>query len=55
MPKCDFSKVALHFGMGVSCKFAAYLQNTFCQEHLWRAVSVLVMFSCFVVIFRVLS
>ena len=31
MPKYDFKKVALLnllFGMGVSCKFAAYFQNT---------------------------
>ena len=34
MPKCDFNKVALF-----SCKFAAYLQNTFSKEHLWIAAS----------------
>ena len=33
MPKCDFNKVAF------SCKFAAYFQNTFFQEHLWVAAS----------------
>ena len=31
MPKCNFNNVAL--------QFAAYFQNTFSQEHLWRAVS----------------
>ena len=25
--------------MGASCKFAAYFQNTFSQEHLWVAAS----------------
>ena len=45
MPKCDFSKVALQLywnrtSTGVfSCKFAAYFQNTFSQEHLWVAAS----------------
>ena len=34
MPKCDFTKVPKF-----SCKFAAYLQNTFSSEHLWRAAS----------------
>ena len=35
MSKCDFNKVAKatllksHFGMSVSCEFAAYFQNTF--------------------------
>ena len=35
LPKCDFNKVAKqlflksHFGLGVPCKFAAYLKNTF--------------------------
>ena len=43
MPKCDFNKVAKqlywnHTSAWVfSCKFAAYFQNTFSQEHLWRA------------------
>ena len=43
MPKCDFNKVALqlywnHISAWVfSCKFAAYFQNTFLQQHLWRA------------------
>ena len=23
----------------ISCKFAAFLQNTFCEQHLWRADS----------------
>ena len=40
MPKCDFNKVGLqlygnHTSAWVfSCKFAAYFQNTFYQEHL---------------------
>ena len=34
MPKCDFNKVAL-----LSCKFAAYFQNTFSKEQLWTAAS----------------
>ena len=34
VPKCDFNKVAL-----LSCKFAAYFQNTFSKEHLWTAAS----------------
>ena len=40
-PKCDFNKVALlksHLSAWVfSCKFAAYFQNTFLYEHIWRA------------------
>ena len=42
-PKCDFNKVTLqlywnHTSAWVfSCKFAAYFQNTFSQEHLWKA------------------
>ena len=32
--KCDFNKVAL-----LSCKFAAYFQNTFSKEQLWTAAS----------------
>ena len=46
MPKCDFNKVALqlywnHTSAWVfSCKFAAYFQNNFSQEHLWVAASV---------------
>ena len=45
MPKCDFSKVAkqlhwIHASACVfSCKFTAYFQNTFSQEHLWTADS----------------
>ena len=45
MPKCDFNKVAKqlcwnHTSACVfSCKFAAYFQNTFSQEHLWMAAS----------------
>ena len=40
MPKCDFNKVAQHLYWNhrvFSCKFAAYFQNTFSWEHLWRA------------------
>ena len=38
MPKCDFNKIANHTSAGVfSCKFAAYFQNTFSNEHLWMA------------------
>ena len=42
MPKCDFNKVARQLSRNrtsalvLSCKFAAYFQNTFLQEHLWR-------------------
>ena len=45
MPKCNFNKVAKqlywnHTSAWVfSCKFAAYFQNTFSQEHLWTADS----------------
>ena len=43
-PKCDFDKFAKklywkHTSAWVFCKFAAYYQNTFSQEHLWRAAS----------------
>ena len=43
--KCDFNKVALQLSWNrtsawmFSCKFAAYFQNTFFSEHLWRAAS----------------
>ena len=43
--KCDFNKVAkqlywYHTSAWVfSCKFVAYFQNTFSQEHLWVAAS----------------
>ena len=46
MPKCDFNKVALQLYWNrnsawvFSCKFAAYFQNTFSEEHLWTAASV---------------
>ena len=46
MPKCDFNKVAkeLYWNLtstwAFSCKYAAYFQNTFSSEHLWRAASV---------------
>ena len=45
MPKCNFSKVAkqLYWNRtatwAFSCKSTAYFQNTFSQEHLWRAAS----------------
>ena len=44
-PKCDFNKVEKQFywnrtlALVFSCKFAAYFQNTFSYEHLWRADS----------------
>ena len=44
VPRCCF-KVALPFYWNhflawmFSCKFAAYFQNTFSSEHLWRATS----------------
>ena len=34
MMKCKFNKVVL-----LSCKFAAYFQNTFSKELLWTAAS----------------
>ena len=43
MQKCDFNKVALQLYRNhtlawvVACKFAAYFQNIFSQEYLWRA------------------
>ena len=37
MPKSDLKKVVKHTSTWVlSCKFAAYFQNTFSKEHLWR-------------------
>ena len=45
MPKCDLNKVAKQLYWNrtsawvFSCKFAAYFQNTFLFEHLWRAAS----------------
>ena len=45
MPNCDFNKVALqlywnHMSAWVfSCKFAAYFQNTFSWEFIWRTAS----------------
>ena len=47
MPKCDFNKVAKQLCWNCtsawvfSYKFAAYFQNTFSQEHLWLAASVI--------------
>ena len=51
MPKCNFNKVAklqsnfIEIMRWYGCspvKFGAYFQNTFSQEHLWRAASVIV-------------
>ena len=45
MPKCDFNKVALQLYWNCtlawvfSCKFAAYFQTIFSEEHLWVAAS----------------
>ena len=45
MPKCDFIEVALQLYLNhtsawiFSCRFAAYLQNIFFQEHIWVAAS----------------
>ena len=45
MPKCDFNKFAKKFYWNptsacvFSCKFAAYFQNTFSEEHLLLAAS----------------
>ena len=45
MPKCDFNKIALQLYWNhasawvLSCKFVAYFQNTFSQEHVWTAAS----------------
>ena len=45
MPRWDFNKVAKQLYWNrtsawvFSCKFAAYFQNIFSQEHLWRAAS----------------
>ena len=46
MKKWDFNKVAKQLYWNCtsawvfSCKFAAYSQNTFSSEHLWRAASI---------------
>ena len=51
MPKCDFNKVALQLywnhtsAWAFSCKFTAYFQNIFSEEHLWRTCSVRIKFS----------
>ena len=53
MPQCDFNEVAKQLANRTSawvfCKFAAYIQNIFSQEHLWMAASE----SCYV--FKFLS
>ena len=36
---CFATLLKSHFDMGVSCKFAAYFQNTFSWEYLWKAAS----------------
>ena len=36
---CYATLLKSHFCMGDSSKFAAFLQNTFSEEHLWRAAS----------------
>ena len=47
MAKCNFNKVAKQLygnrtsAWVFSCKFAVYFQNTFTQEHLWMASSVI--------------
>ena len=47
MPKSDFNKVTKHFYWNYtsawvfSCKFTAYFQNNFSQQHFWRAASAL--------------
>ena len=38
MPKCDFNQETLTWVF--SYKFAAYFQNSFLQEHLWKAAFV---------------
>ena len=44
-PKCDLNKVTKQVywnhtsALVLSCKFAAYFQNNFLQEHPWRAAS----------------
>ena len=46
MPKCDVNKVSKQLYWNrtsawvFSCKFAAYFQNTFSQEHLWMVASI---------------
>ena len=60
MPKCDFNKVTFHVHWNhtsawvFSCKFAAYFQNTFSQEQLWRADSVLFIHGCFISLSKIL-
>ena len=41
MSRCDFNKLQSksHLDTMFSCKFAAYIQNTFSKEHLWVAAS----------------
>ena len=46
MQKCDFNKIAMqlycnHISAWVtSCRFVADLQNTFSEDHIWRAATV---------------
>ena len=45
MPMCDLNKAALQLywsrtsAWQFPCKFAAYFQNTFSEEHLWMVAS----------------
>ena len=61
IPKCDFNKIAkqLYWNgnlAGVFCyKFAAYFQNTFSLEHLWRATSVVLNSAAFQILCDLLS
>ena len=47
LPKCDFNEFAKQLYWNhtsawvLSCRFAAYFQNNFSEEHLWRAASVM--------------
>ena len=49
MRKCDFNKVGVQLSWNhtsvwvLSCIFAAYLRNTFLEEHLWQTASKFVM------------
>ena len=36
---CFATLLKSQIGMGVSCKFVVYFQNTFSEEHLWVAAS----------------
>ena len=34
-----YAKVKSHFGIVLSCRYAAYFQHTFLKEYLWVAAS----------------